>query len=226
MAWKNWKKTLGIKKFSRVIQTARARRAKRAHKWISKPAFAGAVMCVAAAALIAAYASSNWTYDANENTVAAGTNLASAGMIDAHAEIKPESKVEKPVAQPAPAKALAPRPPAAAEPRAAAAAPVEAGSAPRQAQVSITGCLEQSDERFRLKDASGDNVPRSRSWKSGFLKKGSASIAVVDSAKRVNLSDHVGQRVTVTGTLIDREMQVRSLQRIAASCAPTQRAKI
>jgi hypothetical protein len=91
-------------------------------------------------------------------------------------------------------------------------------SVPKSAPVTISGCLERSDETFRLKDTAGADAPKSRSWKSGFLKKGSASIEVVDASHRLKLPDHVGQRVSVTGRLVDREMQVRSLQRIAASC--------
>jgi hypothetical protein len=90
---------------------------------------------------------------------------------------------------------------------------------PKSAPVTITGCLERNDETFRLKDTAGADAPKSRSWKSGFLKKGSAPIEVVDAAHRLKLPDHVGQRVSVTGKLVDREMQVRSLQRVAASCS-------
>jgi hypothetical protein len=89
---------------------------------------------------------------------------------------------------------------------------------PKSAPVTISGCLERSDGTFRLKDTAGADAPKSRSWKSGFLKKSSPSIEVVDAVHRLKLPDHVGQRVSVTGSLVDREMQVRSLQRIAASC--------
>ena len=89
---------------------------------------------------------------------------------------------------------------------------------PKASPVTITGCLEAADETFRLRDTSGVDAPKSRSWKSGFLKKGSASIEVVDPANRWQLPNHVGQRVSVTGMLVDREMQVRSLKRVAASC--------
>jgi hypothetical protein len=41
---------------------------------------------------------------------------------------------------------------------------------------------------------------------------------VVDRANRLQLPDHVGERVVVTGMLVDREMQVRSLRRVATSC--------
>jgi hypothetical protein len=92
--------------------------------------------------------------------------------------------------------------------------------------VTITGCLEGADETFRLTDTTGADAPKSRSWKSGFLRKGSASIDIVDAANRLKLRDHVGQRVTVTGTLVDREMQVRSLKRITASCSTSIRERI
>jgi hypothetical protein len=85
--------------------------------------------------------------------------------------------------------------------------------------VTITGCLERDDEKFRLKETTGTDAPKSRSWKSGFLKKSTASIEVVDAANRLQLPNHVGQRVSITGVLLDREIQVHSLQRVASSCA-------
>ena len=84
--------------------------------------------------------------------------------------------------------------------------------------VTITGCLEHAHETFRLKDTSGVEAAKSRSWKTGFFKKSAASIEVVDGANRLQLPTHVGQRVSVTGLLVDREMQGRSLKRIAVSC--------
>jgi hypothetical protein len=92
--------------------------------------------------------------------------------------------------------------------------------------VTITGCLERADEAFRLKDTMGTDAPRARSWKTGFLRKGSVSIDVVDSANRLNLVNHVGHRVSVTGTLVDREMQVRSLRQVATSCTASPKVKI
>jgi hypothetical protein len=55
------------------------------------------------------------------------------------------------------------------------------------ASVTITGCLERSDATYRLKDTSGAGAPKTRSWKSGFLKKNTATIEIVDPAKRLNL---------------------------------------
>ena len=85
------------------------------------------------------------------------------------------------------------------------------------ALVTITGCLETDDETFRLSDTEGSDAPKSRSWKTGFLRKRSATVAVVD-ANGVGLPAHVGQRVALTGLLVDRDMRVRSLRRVASSC--------
>ena len=84
--------------------------------------------------------------------------------------------------------------------------------------MTITGCLEDGRDGFRLKDTSGTDAPKARSWKTGFLKKSSPSIEVIDAANRLQLPTHVGQRVSVTGVLVDREMKARSLKRIATSC--------
>jgi hypothetical protein len=133
-------------------------------------------------------------------TAAADVHLEKAGAVDAYARKAAASK-------------------AAAATTSGAEAKGGKASAAKAAPVTITGCLEKSDETFRLKDTSGTDVPKARSWKSGFLKKGSASIDVVDGANKVKLPSHVGERVSVTGTLVDREMQVRSLQRVSASCS-------
>jgi len=92
-------------------------------------------------------------------------------------------------------------------------------AAPKLAAVTITGCLERDAETYRLKDTSGDNAPKARSWKSGFLKKNTATVEVVDAPKSAKLPSHVCERVSVTGVLNGREMQVRSLQRLSPSCS-------
>ena len=86
------------------------------------------------------------------------------------------------------------------------------------ASVTVAGCLERADETFRLKNTEGADAPKARSWKSGFLKKSPASIELVDPANRLRLTNRVGQRVSVTGTLADGQLQVRSLRRVAGSC--------
>jgi hypothetical protein len=90
--------------------------------------------------------------------------------------------------------------------------------APQAPLVTITGCLERDDETFRLKDTAGADAPRSRSWKSGFIKKRNSSVEVIDASNRLRLGNHVGERISVTGMLDDKELQVRSLRRVASSC--------
>ena len=84
--------------------------------------------------------------------------------------------------------------------------------------VTLTGCLARSDKEFRLRDATGVNAPKSRNWKSGFLAKRPASLSIVSASGQLPLSKHVGERVTVSGTLIDRELRVRTLRRVSSSC--------
>jgi hypothetical protein len=93
-----------------------------------------------------------------------------------------------------------------------------APSASKAAPVTIIGCLERDGDAFQLKDASGADAPRARSWKSGFLKKGPATLDVVDASHTLKLGDQAGHRVSVTGTLADREMHARSLRRVGSSC--------
>lgn len=95
----------------------------------------------------------------------------------------------------------------------------EAASAQDTRAITITGCLVRNDDGFRLKDTEGDTAPRSRSWKSGFLKRTNKAVDVVDARNQFDLADHVGERVNATGTLVDGDMQLRSLRRATGSCA-------
>jgi hypothetical protein len=86
------------------------------------------------------------------------------------------------------------------------------------AGITVEGCLRRDDDGFWLKDTSGEDAPKSRNWKFGFLKKRSASIYLVDSRDGVKLDEYVGRRVAATGTLVDREMRPRTVRQIAAVC--------
>ena len=83
--------------------------------------------------------------------------------------------------------------------------------------VTITGCLEVDDGTVWLKNTSGSDVPKSRSWKSAFLRKRSSPIEIVDAPNAPRLTHYVGQRVAATGVLTNREMRASSL-RIVAAC--------
>jgi len=86
--------------------------------------------------------------------------------------------------------------------------------------VTITGCLEGSvnERRFRLTDTEGVGAPRSRSWRTGFLKKHSNSVALVDPPDPHALQTQVGQRVAATGLLTNSELRMTSLRTISARC--------
>jgi len=118
---------------------------------------------------------------------------------------------------PTPPTAIEAAPPAAAEAPVAALA-IETPIATTNATTTVAGCLTFDDGSYRLKDATGTAAPKSRSWKSGFLKKNTATIDIVDARHSLSLASYVGQRVEVGGTLLEREMQAHSLQRIAESC--------
>jgi hypothetical protein len=100
-------------------------------------------------------------------------------------------------------------------PATAPAATGTAGSATAK-PVTVTGCLERTDAGYRLNETTGADAPKARSWKSGFLKKSSASLDVVDLSRALPLAAHVGRRVSVTGTLVDRDLQARSVRRLGA----------
>ena len=84
---------------------------------------------------------------------------------------------------------------------------------------TLEGCLERNGDAFRLKDTSGADAPKARSWKSGFLKKGAATVEVLDTAASLGLAKRVGTRVSVSGTLVDRQLQAHTIHRVASSCS-------
>lgn len=99
-----------------------------------------------------------------------------------------------------------------------AAKPQAAEAATEAEPVTIEGCLAQEGETFHLKKTAGEDAPKSRSWKTAFLHKGSKTLEVVDERHRLNLARHVGERVSVTGILDEGELQGTSLKRLAETC--------
>jgi hypothetical protein len=83
---------------------------------------------------------------------------------------------------------------------------------------TIAGCLARDADTFWLKNVSGTEAPKSRSWKSGFLRKKSPNVELVDRGGATNrLATYVGRRIETTGALVDREMHVKTL-RVLGSC--------
>jgi hypothetical protein len=108
-------------------------------------------------------------------------------------------------------------------PKADAARPVAAPAtatarAAQPTPVSMTGCLQRAGDGFVLKNAEGPAVSKTRSWKSGFLKRSAPSIDLLDTGHAAHLGSHIGQRVAVSGPLADGGLQVQSLRRVAAAC--------
>lgn len=89
-----------------------------------------------------------------------------------------------------------------------------------QTLVTISGCLESTVEgdRFRLTDTEGADAPKARGWRSGFLKRRPAPVTLVEPPDRLALGQYVGRRVAATGQLTNRDLHVRSLEPVGASC--------
>ena len=192
-----------VKRSIRMKQRPRAKASKRAARttwWTGKPAIAAAVGCAIAVMFMILIPQKPHAGMAPKKADATIARDDSTETTDRRAEM-----ATLPVAPPSPSASPAPA--------------VEPSPDPKVARVTIEGCLERADDTFRLTDTAGTNAPTSRSWKSGFLKKRPAAIEVRDSVKRVNLASHVGQRVSITGTLVDRQMRVGSLQPISLSCS-------
>jgi hypothetical protein len=132
----------------------------------------------------------------------------------------PVASVEATISDVTPMPTAAPSTPAAAKTHDASATSASAtAKAPKAPVMTLEGCLEQSGDTFHLKNTSGADAPKSRSWKSGFLKKGTATVDLVDVSDSLGLANRVGTRVSVSGTLVDREMQAHSIHRVASSCS-------
>jgi hypothetical protein len=85
--------------------------------------------------------------------------------------------------------------------------------------VTVTGCLETNgNSGFRLTDTEGTDAPRSRSWRSGFLRKRSSSVALVAPPDPYTLKTQVGHRISASGQLTSRELRVTSVQVIGTRC--------
>jgi hypothetical protein len=194
-----------VKRTIRMKQRPRAKASKRAARttwWTGKPAIAAAVGCAIAVMLVILIPQKPHAGMAPKKADATVARVDSTETTDRRPEM-----ATLPVAPPAPA------------PSPSATPVVEPSPDTKVARVTIEGCLERADDTFRLTDTTGTNAPTARSWKSGFLKKRPTAVEVRDSVKRVNLASHVGQRVSVTGTLVDRQIRVGSLQPISLSCS-------
>ncbi|HET6958966.1 MAG TPA: hypothetical protein VFI56_20365 [Vicinamibacterales bacterium] len=88
------------------------------------------------------------------------------------------------------------------------------------APVTITGCLEVSvsQDEYRLTDTEGIDAPKSRSWKTGFLKRRAAPVSLIEPSDRTTLRKAVGRRVAATGTLNSHDLKVSAVRVVGPSC--------
>jgi hypothetical protein len=152
--------------------------------------------------------------------------LAARATSDTAVPAPQQNRAEEPANKnPEPVKKIAaPKPASSANPMKG--APVASATAPSGAParaaedepVTVTGCLALDNQEYRLTNTEGEDAPKSRSWKSGFLKKHAANLEVLDASNSLRLATHLGQRVTVTGVVTDRKMQARSLSVAGRSC--------
>jgi hypothetical protein len=166
---------------------------------VTRPAAIGIiVVCIVGTAILIVARSS-------EPTSAASVTPAPAAAVTVSAPIQ---ETPEPATRAQRAAAIAARAPSA----------QSAGTVSGVQFATIEGCLVQENEEFRLRNTAGEDAPKGRSWKSGFLHRSSKTIDVVDAGHRLNLTRHVGERVTITGALDDHALQGTSLKRVAESC--------
>ena len=93
-----------------------------------------------------------------------------------------------------------------------------AGSEPPP--VTITGCLEMTPDgdEFRLADTQGDDAPKSRGWRTGFLTTRRVPVTLVEPDESLGLRSNVGKRIAATGLLTSRNLKVSALRVVDASC--------
>ena len=101
---------------------------------------------------------------------------------------------------------------------AGAAAKGKAKASAASPSVTVSGCLERDDSVFKLTETSGAQAPQERSWKTAFLTKRNSDLDVIEKSKRLKLKDHVGHRISLTGTVADHEMHAASVRHLASSC--------
>jgi len=188
-------KASAASKKSPSAATASSKTAARSKRQFGSGAMLVAAMCVTGAVIVIA------AHEMTPNTRAASTNAPAASEV---VTVSPKPVASTGVTDPAPVTLVN--------------TDTEADKTTSTAPVTIFGCLERSKDTYRLTDTDGVDAPRSRSWKTGFLKKGSATVEVVDPANRARLSTHVGHRIGVTGTMSQKQLQVRSVRKISSSC--------
>ena len=86
--------------------------------------------------------------------------------------------------------------------------------------ITMTGCLESDGINYRLTDLEGNQVPKTRNWKTAFITKWSKPVDVVGAPSSLGLKDHVGHKVSVRGVRNgETQLQARSIQQVSTYCS-------
>ena len=121
------------------------------------------------------------------------------------------TKAKAPATTGTPAKTSAPAKPS---------TPAKTTAPAQSASASLTGCLHADDGRFMLRDLDGKQVPKGRSWKTGYIVKTAKDVEVVGTSSAVKLTAQVGHRVTVTGTRDgERHFKAQSVRQVSQYCS-------
>jgi len=88
--------------------------------------------------------------------------------------------------------------------------------------VTLTGCVRGVERNtFVLTKVEGADAPKARGWKTGYIVKRRSNVEVVPGVASIRLKDHVGRRVSVSGTLEQKDrtqIRARSI-RVLSPCA-------
>ena len=158
------------------------------------------------------------------NMKAAGT-AALCAILLASVQISTSAQSKTPVKAPAKAAAAKPAPAKAAPAKAATAkaAPAKAATTTVAVvpvdpnSVTMIGCLESDGNNYRLADVQGNQAPKGRSWKTGFVTKKTKNIDLVGAPASLKLQDHVGRKVSVSGLKDDEtHLKARSIRQLGS----------
>jgi hypothetical protein len=78
--------------------------------------------------------------------------------------------------------------------------------------------MSPDGSEFRLADTEGDDAPKSRSWRTGFLTTRTAPVALIDPPASLGLRSNVGKRVAATGALTSRNLTVNAVRVVGPAC--------
>lgn len=84
---------------------------------------------------------------------------------------------------------------------------------------SLTGCLQNDGDHFKLTDLPDGQAPKARNWKTAYVTKSNKAVEVT-GATSLKLKDHIGHKVTIIGTRDgDARVKATSLKMVASRCS-------